>query len=203
MIGQNVFSRNHNANLGDAIISSGSATPQPASTAPAAPAFAAEPSAPVPKAKTPLNKKLFLTIGISVLATILVLVLIYFLFLAPKKETGETVEVYYASPDNDGSQTTEETLNEFDKEISAAGSAEDKLNVSLGKIGYYIILEDYESALSALSAIDVDSLSDYDQYRVYNYYASAYNGQGDTAQASRYTKLANEANARDMGDNGE
>ncbi len=111
---------------------------------------------------------------------------------------GEVTEIQYASPDNDGTKTVEETLSEFDKEIAAAQSDNERLSLTINKVGYYQINEDYDSALSLINTIDINSLSDFDQYRVYNTYSGIYQSMGDDANYSQYKKLAEEALARDF-----
>lgn len=192
MIGQkgffNTSNSNTDANLGDAIVSSGNATPPN-------PNFTPE-TVNQPRPKKPLSPVLLVLI--SVFATAAVGALVYFLFLAPKNTDGETREIIYASPDNDGTKTNEETIAEFDKQIAAASDDDVELGLTLNKVGYYMLMEDYESALSVLSGIDVSSLNDFDQYRVYNHFASVYNGLNNKSKAEEYRKLAEAANSRDF-----
>ncbi len=189
MIGQNSFS---NTNTNPDMITSGS-TPAPQPMSPTSPTAQNAPRKPL---GTPL------IILLSVLGGVLLSAVIYFVFIQPKSEGNSTasyeVEVKQASPDNDGTQTYQETLTQFDKEISSTNNEEDKLDLELNKAGYYIIIEDYDSALASLDTIDVKSLDNYDQYRVYNYYASAYEEKGEETQAARYRQLADEANAREL-----
>ena len=112
---------------------------------------------------------------------------------------GETTDIQYASPDNDGTQTIQETLDEFDKEIAAAKTDDERLSLTINKAGYYQLNDDFDSALSLLKTIDVSALDDFDQYRVYNTYSSVYESMGDTTQYEQYKKLADEAMARDFG----
>ncbi len=146
------------------------------------------------------NSKPIFVAAISVLVTLLLCVGAYYLFLKPKDESqGEEVKIGYATPDNDGTKTEEETITEFDDKISSTSSTEEKLNLIMNKAGYYIIIEDYNSAIAALDTIDVSTLSDFDQQRVYNRYATAFEKLGDTAKSDQYRQLADEASARDLG----
>ncbi len=205
MIGQKGFFKantNSNSNLGDAIISGGNGAPTPP-PAPASPndssqsPFSATQSH-SSAAPAPSNKKLFLAVSISVLATALVGVLAYFIFLAPKNDQKNwvTVDSYQASPDNDGTKTTEDTLNEFDKEIASASSADDKLDLKLNKAGYLIIVEKYDEAITLLDGINLDELEPFDKSRVYNYYVGAYEGLNDKNAVSKYQALANDASSK-------
>ncbi len=203
MIGQKGFFKantNSNSNLDDAIISSGgTSTPPPASTFSSEPnssLSSAQPHSPAPAAQS--NKKLFLAVSISVLATALVGVLIYFVFLRPKddKKDWVTVDSYQASPDNDGTKTTEDTIEEFDKEIANSSSADDKLDLKLNKAGYLIIVEKYDEAITLLDGINLDELEPFDKSRVYNYYVGAYEGLNDKNAVSKYQALANDASSK-------
>jgi len=190
MIGQKGFS-NSNANLGDAIISSGPATPPPV---PNIPGYT--PASPAP-ARGGAKLSPALLVVISVLATALVGVVVYLIFLAPK-DTGEHVAVYEAETVSDGSQTVEETIDKFDEDIVSAKDEAEALENTFSKVGYLIIEERYEEALATLNAINPGSLNNYNQYRLYSNYAGVYNGMGNAAKASEYQKLASDANARDF-----
>lgn len=201
MIGRKVFSKaNNNSNsaagaLGDAIISSGPTTPPPAPAGSST--FPTHTQQPAPAA-APKHTSPILVAFISVLATALVGVGVYFLFLAPHTGKGETREAIYVSPDNDGTQSSEATVAEFDKQIASAKDDDVELSLTLNKAGYYMLIDDYASALEVLSTINVSGLSDFDQYRVYNSLASAHNGLGNSTKAAEYRKLADDANARDF-----
>ena len=210
MIGRKVFSKANNSNanfsaganpLGDAIISSGPATPPPVPHIPnyQAPTPDAGTQPAPAQAKEPKKISPALVAIISVLATALVGVVVYFVFLAPRTESdGETRDIIYASPDNDGSKTTEETIAEFDKQISATTDDDVELGLTLNKVGYYMLVDDYDSALETLNSINVSGLDDFDQYRVYNHYASVYEGLGNSTKAAEYRQLAENANSRDF-----
>lgn len=192
MIGQNSFS-NTNTNPG----AYQSMPTQPVPPTPVNPVA----NQSVPKApKKPLSAPILVVIGL--VAGIAVCAIIYFLFLQPKPEgktdTSYATEVKESSPNNDGTQTYQDTLSAFDNQISATTDSDDKFSLELNKIGYYIIIEDYDSAISALEAIDINSLDNFDQYRVYNYFKSAYEGKGDEAKAAEYQKLSDEANAKEL-----
>ena len=201
MIGRKVFSKaNNNSNsaagaLGDAIISSGPTTPPPAPAESST--FPTHTQQPAPAA-APKHTSPILVAFISVLATALVGVGVYFLFLAPKPETGTPTTVYDTVTVNDGSKSVEDTIATYDKEISSAKTKADELDAVLSKVGYMIIMERWDEALAALGSVDASGLSYYDQYRLYNHYATVYRGSGDNANADRYQKLANDAHTRDF-----
>lgn len=218
MIGRKLFSKADNSNsgtdvgiLGDAIISSNVPPDTPVSTLPTPPTSPTPAtnytaiSTPIDNSnqltspKTPKKISPIVIAIISILSTALVCVAIYFIFLAPKPTKDIIVsDITYASPDNDGTQTIEETIAEFDKQISAAANDEIGLGLTLNKVGYYMLVEDYTSALETLNTIDISKLNDFDQYRVYNHYASTYEGLGNSAKAAEYRKLADDANTRNM-----
>lgn len=162
----------------------------------------AVPSASISSNTNSTKPKKSLGLGVVILAILITAVVtagaVWF-FTRPQSEPeGETVPITYSSPDNDGTQAIEDTTRAFDQEIAAAKTNEEELNLKLNKAGYFLILEDYDSAIDQLNAIDLSSLSAFDQYRVYNHLASAYDGKNDTAQANNYRSLATEAQARDM-----
>ncbi|MBR5389653.1 hypothetical protein IK146_03785 [Candidatus Saccharibacteria bacterium] len=195
MIGQNSFS-NANNNTNTAIFSGGKSS---AST-PNQPSGVA--SANDASAKTTGNKvnfkNILIALGALVVVAGAVVAVVLLLKNKPTQGQGEETVIYNSSPDNDGTQTSQETLNEFDKSIASATTEEEKFGMQLNKIGYYIITGDYASALSDLNSFDINSMSDFDQCRIYNYYTSLYEAQGDTAKVEQYKKLADEALARDF-----
>lgn len=207
MIGQKGFFKtnsNVNANLGDAIISSGST---PTSTPPPAPHIPNLPSSdatlagnaqPAPaQTKKPLNIKTILIIIVAAITGAGVAVAV--ILILNKKSDGEHVTVYETETVSDGSQTVAETVEKFDEQISSAKDEAEKIENILSKIGYFIIMEQYDQALAELDSINVGGLSDYDQYRVYSNYASVYSGLKNSTKATEYQKLAEAANARDFG----
>ena len=211
MIGQKGFFKTNsnsgaNVNLGDAIISSGSAAPAATPPAPHLPNPAPSPAndfspAPAP-VKKPLSIKTILIVIVAAVVGAGIAVGVIFLLNHKGSEDGETKEITYASPDNDGTKTVEETVAEFDKQIAEAKEDDVELGLKLNKVGYYMLNDDYESALTVLEGINVSSLDDFDQYRVYNHYASVYKGLGNSAKAAEYQKLADDANSRDFGSEG-
>lgn len=212
MIGQKGFFKtnsNVNANLGDAIISSGSTptpTPPPAPHIPNLPSSDATPAGnaqPAPaQTKKPLNIKTILIIIVAAIAGAGIAVGVILLLNHKGGEDGETKEITYASPDNDGTQTVAETVAEFDRQIAEAKENDVELGLKLNKVGYYMLNDDYESALGVLEGINVSQLDDFDQYRVYNHYASVYKGLGNSTKAAEYQKLAEAANSRDFSSEG-
>lgn len=209
MIGQKGFFKTNsssNVNLNDAIISSGSNTAPASAPSPAPdPASSTAPSTnfPAQKEKKPLPVKTILIAVAAALVGAGVAVGVVLIINNTKKQEGITQEITYSSPDNDGTQTNEETLAEFDKAIDNAKDESESFSLLLNKVGYNIIIADYDAALAILDGINLSELDDFDQYRVYNYYTSAYKEMGNTAKAEQYQKLADEANARDFAKAGE
>ena len=195
MIGQNSFS-NANNNTNTAIFSGGkSSTSTP--NQPSGVASVNDTSAKM--AGNKMNfKNILIALGALVVVAGAVVAVVLLLKNKPTQGQGEETVIYNSSPDNDGTQTSQETLNEFDKSIASATTEEEKFGMQLNKIGYYIITGDYASALSDLNSFDINSMSDFDQCRIYNYYTSLYEAQGDTAKVEQYKKLADEALARDF-----
>lgn len=182
MIGQNSFSQpNINSNPNDAVFTSGAA---PAMNPVGAPSARKN------------SKKLPLIIGVAVLVIGLG-VGAYFLFFRPKSE-GTPVQVLTADSVTTGKESEEATLKDLDKTLAESKDAAEKLDNTLNKVRYLIMLEDYETALSELETLSDAGLSDYDLYRLYGHYSTVYNGLGDTAKANRYKKLADEAHSRDF-----
>lgn len=215
MIGRKLFSKADNSNsgadanlLGDNAIVSSNAAPAAPMPTPNIPSYASANTSSNTAEPTPprVSKKLSPVIiaVISVLATTLVCMAIYFIFLAPKPAEEVIIEdITYTSPDNDGTQTTEETIAEFDKQISSTSSADGKLDLELNKVGYLIIVEQYKEAVSILDSINIDNLDAYDQSRVYNYYVGAYEGLDDKNAVAKYRALANKASSSEWDKNGE
>ncbi|MBQ3294181.1 hypothetical protein IJG98_00430 [Candidatus Saccharibacteria bacterium] len=192
MIGQKGFFKantNANPNLGDAIVSSPAPNFSPSPTPPAN--FTA------PQEKKPLPLK---TILIAIAAALIGAgVAVAVILILNKKSDGEHVTVYETETVSDGSQTVAETVEKFDEQISSAKDEAEKIENILSKVGYFIIMEQYDQALAELDSINVGGLSDYDQYRVYSNYASVYSGLKNSTKATEYQKLAESANARDFG----
>ena len=182
---QNSLSNLNTPTAKDTIISSG-----------AVPAFNPV-SSPAPKAKRHLDIK---TILIALVGALLGAgVTLGIIFLVNKiKDNSSRVEVYDADTVSDGTITVEETVSKFDDQISAAKDQTEELDALLGKIGYYIIMENYDQALADLSTISLNSLSDYDQYRVYSNFANVYAGLGNAAKSAEYKQLAEAASSRDF-----
>ena len=156
-----------------------------------------------PVAKKSSNGKLIAIAIISALAGAGITAAVFLLVVKTptqeeEKETTTETIIETASPENDGTQTVEETLEEFDKVIAEADTKEEQFSLTLNKAGYYIINDDYNAAIELLNTLNVDSLENFDQYRVYNHYVSAYEGLGDTAQAEKYKALSDEALAKEF-----
>ena len=115
------------------------------------------------------------------------------------KNDDEHVTIYETTTISDGSQTVAETVEKFDQQISSAKDEAEKTDNILSKVGYYVIMEQYDQALAELDNININGLSDYDQYRIYSNYANVYSGLKNGAKAAEYQKLAEAANARDFG----
>ena len=105
--------------------------------------------------------------------------------LADVTETG--------SPESDGIKTTDQVIDEFNDAINSATDEADKLDLLLDKVDYYILNDDYSSALSTLETIGLDSLSNSSKQIVYNRFATVYEGKGDNEQAIHYKELADQA----------
>ncbi len=186
MIGQNSFS-NSNTNPNGSVFSAAPTINQNIS------------STPEKKIKKPGNTKIIIIAVIAALAGAGIATAIVLLVTNRSTQAeGETTEIQYASPDNDGTQEVQETLEEFDKEISAAKTDDERLSLTINKAGFYQLNEDYDAALRLLNSIDINSLNDFDQYRVYNTYAGIYQSINDDANYEKYKNLADEANARDF-----
>ncbi|MBR3131493.1 hypothetical protein IKG31_02875 [Candidatus Saccharibacteria bacterium] len=186
MIGQNSFS-NSNTNPNGSVFSAAPTINQNIS------------STPEKKIKKPGNTKTIIIAVIAALAGAGIATAIVLLVTNRSTQAeGETTEIQYASPDNDGTQEVQETLEEFDKEISAAKTDDERLSLTINKAGFYQLNEDYDAALRLLNSIDINSLNDFDQYRVYNTYAGIYQSINDDANYEKYKNLADEANARDF-----
>ena len=186
MIGQNSFS-NSNTNPNGSVFSAAPTINQNIS------------STPEKKIKKPGNTKTIIIAVIAALAGAGIATAIVLLVTNRSTQAeGETTEIQYASPDNDGTQEVQETLEEFDKEISAAKTDDERLSLTINKAGFYQLNEDYDAALRLLNSIDINSLNDFDQDRVYNTYAGIYQSINDDANYEKYKNLADEANARDF-----
>lgn len=150
-----------------------------------------------------LNPTIFVATIISALVgagiAVGVMLLIY-----NKPAVGEAAMEILIEPsaiDNDGTQTIEEGAKKYDEDIAKSTNEEEKFSYTLNKVTYYIINEEYASALAILETIDMQSLDSYDQYRVYNHYASLHSAKGDTAEADRYQRLSDEALSRELENN--
>lgn len=206
MMGQNSFSNtqinSNGANIPGAAQPAGYPAPGPVAPPPSpqsAPATSTPPTPMQPSAKKFSPTTLIIAIVSALIgAGIAVGVM---LLINKKPATSEEeieIKVEPASMDNDGSQTIEEGAKKYDEEISKSTNEEEKFSWTINKVTYYIINEDYDSALAMLDAMDIASLDNYDQYRVYNHYVSLYESKGDTAQAERYQQLSDEALSKEL-----
>ncbi len=201
MIGQKGFSNTHN-NPNEAIFSGSTPTPPPAPEA-SAPVFGApDPNAfaaPTPaKPRSSINIKTILVAVAAALVGAGIAVGVMLLINRGTSEPTTTVKIYDGTPGNDGTETEAETLAEFDQKIDQAKDEEETFDLTLAKAAYDLIIEDYDAALAVLNTIEKTSLGDYDLYRLYEHYAGAYEGKGNTSEASRYHALADDAAARDL-----
>ena len=149
------------------------------------------PTGTAPRKKIPLKSIIIFIVAALVgagIATFIFLVLIN----RPSGETGPTSPIQNASQDNNDTESKENTVKNFDDKISASTDETEVLSLKLNKVDYYQIDNEYDKALETLSTIDIDSLDSDDKYRVYTYYASTYEGKGDTAQAEHYKDLADD-----------
>ncbi|MBR2695627.1 hypothetical protein IKE86_01815 [Candidatus Saccharibacteria bacterium] len=193
---QNSFSNLNTPDRGEAIISSSA---EQKSIPAAGNNFGAIAPSQPPKDKKPLDLKvIFIAIAAALVGAGIAVAVVLIVNNLNNREEGETTEITYSSPDNDGTKQNEEVIAEYDKKIAETSDKEVELGLTLNKAGYYNLIEDYDSAISVLQGIDVSSLDNFDQYRVYNYFSTAYEGKGNSAEASRYHQLAEEANARDF-----
>ena len=193
MIGQNDFSsQSSNFGANGAIASSGSNTSSISNQA------LTNGTAPKPNEQSS-NKRLFIVGGSCLLAGLLIAAVIYFVALKPQEnDKQEEIDSRTYSTEVVDNKSKEEFISDFDNRISSAKDDAEKLENTFDKAMFYIMTDDYDSALTVLDGISESGLSDFDLYRLYNHYTSAYQGKGDTAQAEKYQKLAEEAQSRDF-----
>ena len=156
------------------------------------------PAQPVPlDSKQPskrIQTKTIILIVIALLFGAGVTTAIFLLFVNRTVEEPNMADVIETnSPENDGTKTTEQMIDEYDETINSATDESDKLDLILDKADYYVLSDDYDSALATLREIDIDSLSSSKKQIVYNHFSTAYQGKGDDEQAAYYKQLANEA----------
>ena len=141
-----------------------------------------------------IKPKTIILILIAILFGAGVTTAIFLLFIDRTVEEPSISDVIETeSPENDGTKTAEQVIEEFNNAISTATDESDKLDLILNEVDYYILEDDYDSALAALGKIAIDTLTSSNKQNVYNRYSTVYEGKGDSEQATHYKELADQA----------
>ncbi|MBR3319085.1 hypothetical protein IKG06_01100 [Candidatus Saccharibacteria bacterium] len=141
-----------------------------------------------------IKPKTIILILIAMLIGAGVTTVIFLLFINRTVEEPSISDVIETeSPENDGTKTAEQVIEEFNNAISNATDESDKLDLMLNEVDYYILEDDYDSALAALGKITIDTLTSSNKQNVYNRYSTVYEGKGDSEQAAHYKQLAEQA----------
>jgi flagellar basal body-associated protein FliL len=144
--------------------------------------------------KKRIQPKTIILIIIGVLLGAGITTAAFLLFTNPATEEPNLNDVIETkSPENDGTKTNKEVISEYDEVINSETDENDKLDLILDKVDYYILNDDYDSALSELKTINIDSLGSSNKQIVYNHFSTIYEGKGDSEQATHYSQLANQA----------